>query len=93
MPKGVKYGGRKKGTPNAERKEIVQLLADKFPNYNPVVAMAEIANDEKNDVVIRLAANKEVAKYTAPQSKAIEHKGSIGTTEVITVEIIKSGGD
>lgn len=64
--------GRRKGTPNAERKDLFALLAEKFPGYNPVAAMAEIANDKKNDTNLRLQAHKEVAKYTFPQLKAIE---------------------
>ncbi len=89
MPKGAKYGGRQKGTPNGERKELVQLLADKFPDWHPVVAMAEMANDVSLAKDLRLTAMKEVSKYVAPQLKAIEHSGNIDTTETITVEIFK----
>lgn len=81
-----KTGGRKKGTPNGDRKELFDLMAEKFPNYHPVIAMAEIANDKKNDLLIRLTAHKEVSKYVAPQLKAVEHSGHIDTTETITVE-------
>ena len=57
---------------NKEKKELQQLMAEKFPNYHPVIAMSEIANDGGNTVEIRLTAHKEVAKYVAPQLKAIE---------------------
>lgn len=72
--------GRKKGTPNAERKDLMQILHDKFPGYNPVAAMAEMANDKKLDDNLRLQAHKEVAKYTFPQLKAIEVSAGNGAT-------------
>lgn len=75
--------GRKKGTPNAERKELYTLLAKKFPGYNPVFAMAEIALDKKNLPDLRLQAHKEVAKYTFPQLKAVEVNGNIDSIQVV----------
>ena len=68
-----KTGGREKGTPNKERKDLVELLNDKYPNYNPVIALAVIANTSKSEL-LRFQAHKEVAKYIAPQLKSIEFK-------------------
>ena len=79
MAKGKKTGGRTKNTPNKERKQLVDLLAEQYPGYDPVISMAHIANDENNDIGLRLQANKEVAKYTHPQLKAIEHSGEVDT--------------
>jgi len=70
--KGKKTGGRLPGTPNKKSLEIRELVAQRYPNYHPVLALAEIATDPANEVAIRLQANKEVAKYMAPQLKAIE---------------------
>lgn len=69
---GNKTGGRVAGVPNKDRKWLMDELARKFPNYHPVVALAGIANDNTNDIAIRLNAHKEVAKYVSPQLKAIE---------------------
>ncbi len=44
MAKGIRTGGRKKGTPNNERKELSEMLSEKYPGYHPVMAMAEMAN-------------------------------------------------
>lgn len=90
MARGKKTGGRIKGTPNAERKELVELLHSKYPGYDPVLAMAEIAHDKKNNSDLIFAAHKEVAKYTRPQLKAIEHSGGVTTT---TIEVIEKDGD
>jgi len=81
MAKGVKTGGRKEGTPNRDRKDLMERLNEKFPGYDPVLAMAEIANNPIADIRLKLQANKEVAKYTHPQLKTIEYK-DIPTLEV-----------
>lgn len=72
--RGKKTGGRLPGTPNKKSLEIRDLVAEKYPGYHPVLALAEIATDPANEVSIRLQANKEVAKYVAPQLKAVEIK-------------------
>lgn len=70
--KGLKTGGREKGTPNRNTKGIAELLAEKYPDYHPVIALAEIANDLANEITVRLYANKEVAKYICPQLKSMD---------------------
>lgn len=82
---GKKFGGRRKGTPNGERKELVAMLAEKYPDYHPVIAMADIANNEKYDIDLRFQANKECAKYVCPQLKAIELTGQNGNQLSIKV--------
>ena len=86
MAIGKKTGGRKAGTPNAERKELYALMAEKYPNYHPVMAMADIANNPKNEIDLRFQANKEVAKYVCPQLKAVEITGSNGNELTIKID-------
>jgi hypothetical protein len=71
--KGKKTGGRTKGTPNKNSSQLVQLIAERYPNYHPVLALVEIANTA-TEVAIQVQANKEVAKYVCPQLKSIEIK-------------------
>ncbi len=73
MARGRKTGGRQKGTPNKDKKELLDQLAERFPDYHPVLAMAEIANDEKAGAEMRFQAHKEVAQYVTPKLKSIEH--------------------
>lgn len=87
MAIGKKTGGRRKGVPNSERKELYQLMADRYPNYHPVIAMADMANDEENEIDLRFQANKEVAKYVCPQLKAVEISGD--ASNQITVKIVR----
>jgi len=72
MAKGFKSGGRVVGTPNGERKALSEILKGRYPDYHPVLALAEIGNDMQNDIAVRLQAHKEVAKYICPQLKAVE---------------------
>lgn len=78
MAYGKKTGGRQKGTPNKDTKALCDRIAERYPGWDPVEAMAEIARDEQNDVMIRLAALKEIAQYIHPKRKAIEHTGKDG---------------
>lgn len=76
---GARQGaGRKKNVPNKDKRELVDRLNKKFPNWDPVMAMAEMANDKKNGIDLRFAASKEVAQYIHPKRKAIEHSGPDG---------------
>ena len=74
--------GRPKGSRNKRTVELVELLAERFPGYDPVAAMAEMANDTSLDDSLRLSASKEVAKYCRPQLKAIEHSTTGGGIEL-----------
>lgn len=60
------------GSPNKLKQSLLARLDAKFPDWHPVVQMAEIANDETLSVQDRFNAAKEVAKYVTPQLKAID---------------------
>lgn len=98
MPRGAKpgerRGGRTVGTPNKDTAELVALLKSKYPKWDPVIAMAEIANT-CNDVNTQLQAAKEVAQYIYPKRKAIEHSGPDGqqlATLIVNVPPLPDGG-
>lgn len=78
--------GRKKGVPNKDTQALQDRIASKYPGWDPVEAMAEIAQDEQNDVMIRLAALKEVSQYIHPKRKAIEHTGTV-TLPNVTINV------
>ena len=85
-PKGLpKTGGRKKGVQNQMQRELSELLHESFPGYDPVHAMAAIANDERNDLTIRLQASKEVARYVRPALRSLEVKGNADAPMQIVV--------
>lgn len=69
--------GRKKGTPNRDNVAIRERIAKKYRGYDPILAMATIANDAKMPVEIRLSAHKEIAQYLEPKRKAVEISGEV----------------
>lgn len=72
MAKGLKTGGREVGTPNKGKQSLMELIESKYPNYNPVMALCDIANDSEVDIKLRIYCNKEVARYTHAPLKATE---------------------
>mgnify|MGYP003148790415 FL=1 len=86
MAIGRKTGGRQKGTPNANKQELVDLLNEHYPGYNPVVQMAGIAQDETVEMVHRVQCAKEIAGYIFPKLKSIESNIS-GNMRLVAVEL------
>lgn len=77
MPKGVKYGGRTKGTPNKNTSDI-QAKLDAL-GCDPIQGMAEIAAEARLTGDLNLAGTmyKELAQYVAPKRKAVEVQGDV----------------
>lgn len=65
------------------------MLASKFPDWDPVVAMAKIATTTA-DVNLELQACKEVAQYTHPKLKAVELSGKDGDALEFIVDLKKA---
>ena len=78
MAKGRKTGGRRKGTPNKAKAELLAMIQDKYPDYHPVLAMCEVANDLSNSVELRFSASREISQYVEPKRKSTEHAGADG---------------
>jgi hypothetical protein len=84
--KNLKTGGRQKGTPNKSTQEIKELIAERFPGYHPLLVLAEIGQDKTKEDSIKIAANKEVAKYLLPQLKAVSITEQTTEPKVIIVK-------
>ena len=76
---------RPEGLPNKNKQALIALLQAKYPGYQPVVSMADIANDESNDLLMRFNAHKEIAQYIVPKLKAVEHSGRVEGTVYLPV--------
>ena len=57
--------------------DILSLIQEKYPDYHPILAMAEIANDTSTDAGVRVAIHRELANYVFPKLKAVEHTGKV----------------
>ena len=92
MALGKKTGGRRKGTPNINKQELVELLNEQYPGYNPVIQMASIAQDESVEMVHRVQCAKEIAGYIFPKRKSIE-SNITGDMRLVAVELTGLNGD
>jgi hypothetical protein len=86
MALGKKTGGRRKGTPNHNKQELVELLHKTYPGYNPVIQMASIAQDESIEMVHRVQCAKEIAGYIFPKRKSIE-SNITGDMRLVAVDL------
>jgi hypothetical protein len=85
MAKGVKTGGRKKGTPNKATAEVAKAVADS--GMTPLQFMLDVMRgtpppDADAAAIIafttlRFEAAKAAAPYVHPKLSSIEHSGSI----------------
>jgi hypothetical protein len=85
-------GRPKKGQPTSRQAKTraIKEMMDKH-NYSPIESMIAIAKDKKQDIVLRVSCHKELARYVAPQLKAveIEQSGDRG----ITIELVQFSPD
>ena len=51
---------------------IRDRVEEVLPGYDPVVSIAQIANDGSVPIAVRLECHRDVAKYTTPMVKAAE---------------------
>jgi hypothetical protein len=72
----------------SRKKFVASLLAINYPNYNPVLAMAELAMNEEIDIKDRIQCHKEVAAYCFPKMKAEEIRDD-GAEQISKDEVIK----
>ncbi len=64
--------GRPLGSKNQPTRALIRLLNEKFPGWNPIVQMAEVANDKEADTLTRFNAAREVSQYIAPKLRSVE---------------------
>lgn len=74
-----KTGGRKAGVFNKDKATLREMIEEKYPNYNPVLALAGIALNEEDERItyeIRVSCHKEVAQYIYPKLRPVDAKGN-----------------
>ena len=72
MAKGFKTGGRIKGTPNRDKQALRERLSSLYPDYDPILAMVEMANDNTLEPSMRLDCHKTIANYIHPKMRSLE---------------------
>ena len=87
--------GRKKGTPNKRTKNLIELIESKYPKFDPVISLIEIAIDNETPLDLKVNCLKEIAKYIHPQRKAVEVSTNPNdeiSTKVIFLQHLKDLG-
>lgn len=56
----------------AARTALGRFIASRYPDYDPVVAMLELATEPMTDDKLRFQAHKEIASYLYPKLKQVE---------------------
>ena len=74
--RGMKTGGRRKGTPNKLTAAVAERLA--ALGCDPISGMARLAMDPSTPVEVRARMYSELAQYVAPKRRAVEHTGADG---------------
>lgn len=77
--------GRPPGIPN----KITQLVRETFEkhNHNPIAELIRIASNPELPDKLRIDCNKELAKYYAPQLRAVEHTGKDGESLAANINV------
>jgi hypothetical protein len=88
MAMGYKTGGRQKGTPNKNRAALIERLNEKHPNYDPAIALAELAQDASVDLSVRLDCHKTLASYLYPKMRSVEWIDE-NSTQPIVIQVIE----
>ena len=78
---GMLMAGSQKGS------ALLAEIRRKYPNYHPVLAIVDIAHDEKSSLELQFNCHKTVAKYIEPELKSIEVKGDFKTQQSVTVSL------
>lgn len=76
MAKGLKTGGRKKGTPNRATAAKVAEIAES--GVTPLEFMLHVMRDESAEPAARADMAKAAAPYVHPKLAAVEHTGKDG---------------
>jgi hypothetical protein len=67
------------------------MIRERYPDYDPLRAMIEMANEPDADPGLRFAAHKEVAGYIYPKRKAVEVSGEDGEKLDVTIHLVPHG--
>ena len=69
---GKKTGGRVKGVRNKKTQALVELIAEHYEGFDPVLEMIDIFKNEKTPVDLKVSILKDITPYIYPRRKSIE---------------------
>jgi len=79
--------GQKPGTPNKKTNDIIELINIRYPNFNPILSMIKISQDQNIDINIRVSCLKEISNYMFPKRKSVEFQANVKEKDTDNGEI------
>ena len=74
----------------SSQEKLLAEVRKKYPEYHPVIAMAELAHETENEA-LEFMCHKEVAKYTVAVDKNVQIDERITRTRRVVVELFDGG--
>ena len=75
--------------PQTQRERILAMIQERHPDYHPLIAIAEIANDRDQDVRLRLSCHPTIVKYVESELKSVEEKAEITAERRVIVSLFE----
>lgn len=72
---------------------LLAAIQEKYPNYHPLIAIAEIAHSEGASLDLQFMCHKAIAKYVEPELKAVEVKVEGNQQSVVRVSLFDDISD
>lgn len=73
--------------------ELLTAIQARFPNYHPLIAIAEIAHHEGADLELKFQCHKTIAKYIEPELKAVEVRTDNNDRSLVKVSLFEDVED
>lgn len=58
--------------PGPSKKQLADLVAEKFPSYDPILALIEVALDQETPLDMRVRCHSEVAPFIRPRLRMLD---------------------
>lgn len=73
----------------AAGERVLALIRSRYPEYHPLMAIAELAHSQKvkDDPRLELECHKTLTKYVTPELKSVEVKAEIKETRRVIVSM------
>lgn len=83
--------GRKPGVPNRRSLELAELLQARFgPDYSPVLALAEIGNDEAVPLDLRVRCLESVAPYMHAKRAPVRDPAEAASVALVLESVVSA---
>lgn len=68
-------------------KDLLAAIQQRYPNYHPLIAIAEIAHSSEASLDLQFQCHKTIAKYIEPELKAVEVKTESNEKNLVRVTL------